>query len=490
MSEKRRDTRTGRPGRFDLALSTAGTIASGVVRLLYNVLLGNLRGATFLGNASSALSVAMFAAIVQPQAVATAATTFVPRAAGASPRHQDCDAAPAVAWYLARYLVSAAALVGIGAGATAYFVLATGPTAAVMTALVTIGYSAYIFARALQFATFRAVRAARADLVAGVVALALLVAFLTLHLDSLILLPLALGYGVAASSIWPRRDTRISPGLRAELRRFIAIGSIGALATGGFLQLSMITARVIGTSEQAGQYAAALSLATPLSMLSTAISMVVVPAMGAAVGGSDDARFRHLVDEAVRGVSAVSLAGFGLVAGLSSIIVPLLYRDGFEDAAPVLAILAVAMLTMTATMPLMNALIVRSPRGVRTTTVISVIATVLGVVVWAAFGPRYGITAVAFGVLAGNVTALASMGVLVARAERFDWRGLALRHGVVLVATAALAIHGAATNEGIILTLGMTLAVLALWSVLVAMPDRAAILGLLGLRARGSSHAA
>ncbi len=459
-------------------------MTGGVVRFLYNVVIGNVRGPAFLGIVGSALSTAMFAAVVYPQAVATAATTFVSRAGGRPEEAQDRP--EAVAWYLAKHLVLVALFVGAGAGVAAWLLTQRGALFAFATGLLTVGYSAYIFGRSVQFATYRARRAVVADAVSGLVALALLVLVLLRELDDLVLLPLALGYGAAAAITWPRRSGPISRELRTELRRFIAIGSVGAVASGGFLQLSMVAAKILGSPDDAGLYAAALSIATPLSMVSTAIAMVVVPAMGAAVGRSDITGFRQVVDRAARGVSALALAGFGMIAALSPVLVALFYPDGYSGAVPLLAVLAAAMLCLTSRMPVTNALAVRSPVGIRTTTTVSLAATALGIAVWALAGPRFGVAAVAVGVLAGNVLALVWLTATVARQESMPWLSATLRHGVVLVLAVLLAVVVALVDLSVGASVVVAAAYLALWAVLVAVPDRGALLGLLGAgRGRG-----
>jgi len=459
-------------------LSTLGTLTGGAVRFLYNVVVGNVRGPAFLGVVGSALSTAMFAAVVYPQAVATAATTFVSRAGGRT--DDEKDPPEAVAWYLAKHLVLVAVAVGAGAGVAAWLLTRRGPTFALVTGLLTVAYSAYIFGRSVQFATYRARRAVFADVVSGLVALTLLALVLVQELDDLVLLPLALGYGAAAALTWPRRSGPISRELRTELRRFVAIGSVGAVASGGFLQLSMVAAKLLGTSEDAGLYAAALSIATPLSMISTAIAMVVVPAMGAAVGRSDVTGFRQVVDRAARGVSALALAGFGTIAALSPVLVAVFYPDGYGGAVPLLAVLAAAMLCLTSRMPVTNALAVRSPAGIRTTTTVSLAATLLGIAVWSAAGPHFGVAAVALGVLAGNVLALVWLTLAVARQESMNWLFPALRHGIVLLLAVALSALVALVDLSRAASIGATLVYLVLWFALVGVPDRAAVLGLLG----------
>ena len=110
---------TGTEGEPSIAvrggLSTVGVVLQGLVRFLFSVVVGNAFGKVVLGAANSAISLALFASLLQPQAAASAATKFVARARGRG----DVALADAITAHLMRRTSLAAALLGLAAGAVA-----------------------------------------------------------------------------------------------------------------------------------------------------------------------------------------------------------------------------------------------------------------------------------------------------------------------------------------------------------------------------------
>src|SRR5690606_36015248 len=110
------------------------------------------------------------------------------------------------------------------------------------------------------------------------------------------------GSGLATGSLGAgdAAETTLSRTLRREIDHFVLFGLAGAVAVTGFLQLSMVVARLVDSDAQAGQYAAALSLATPASLLAGSMSLVLFPAMAESWGRGDLESFRRQGDEAMR----------------------------------------------------------------------------------------------------------------------------------------------------------------------------------------------
>ena len=128
-------------------------------------------------------------------------------------------------------------------------------------AALVIGYSGYHFARGVQFGAGQVARATAWDVILAVVGIAGVLVALAAGLEGpAILLPLAAAYGVYAAAGWPGGAGSLAPDLRRGIDGFVGLGVAGTMASAGFLQLSMVAARLAGTPNAAGQYAAALTL--------------------------------------------------------------------------------------------------------------------------------------------------------------------------------------------------------------------------------------
>ncbi|MFF2832687.1 lipopolysaccharide biosynthesis protein [Cellulosimicrobium cellulans] len=475
-------------------LSTTGIVVNGGARFVYNLLIGNLRGPAFLGPVSAAVSSALFASILLPQAIANAATRFVAdatyrTAASAAVEVSEASEASdarhradpdAVAWLLARWLLVTGTLLGVAVALGVELLSDRGLLFAASAGVLTVAYSAYVFARAVQFARFKARRAAGSDVLAGVVAILTLLSVLAVGADTFVLAPLAVGYALAAVVNWPRRPReRVVPlALRHEIRHFVAFGSIASIATGGMLQASMIVAQWAGSDLDSGLYAAAFSIATPLSMISTAIAMIVVPRMAAARASADSRAFPDLVDSAFRGVASISMLAFGVVTIGAVPILGLLYDAEFRPAAVPLAVLALAMLALTAQMPVSNALVVSGQRGVRYAAVVAAAGAVVGAILWAVLAPWLGNVGVALGVLAATASPLVALTTRTSSELGLRWRLVTLRFVVLavsLVGCAALAVTDARTWVALATFGGYAV----LWCVLSGLPDRRAVVATL-----------
>lgn len=405
-------------------VSIAGTLVGGIMRFLYTVTVGNTRSPAFLGAVSTAISTSMFANLLAPQGLANATTHFVARTSAERVAGEDSiRRTDAVAWYLWRGSVVAGLVVGAGAAALVSHVTDRGPWFSGSVALLTAAYAAYITGRAVQFSRFRSRRAVLGDVVSSVVALGFLALALVLHLDELVLIPLALGYSAAAATTRPPRVLGVERGLRREINRYAVLASVSALTSAGVIQLSMMVAGASVGPVEAGYYAAALSIATPLSMLAPAVTMVIMPAMSAAVGAGNDERLVDILKPAHTAVTALSLLGFGGLAVGASLVVSLLFPPAYAPAVLPLVVLTFAMLFVTIRTPPEIALTVQDSEGIRRTTVVGVISLIVAIISWTVTVPTLGTLGIAVGVLLSGATRFAGIAIVARR------RGLRLAPG-------------------------------------------------------------
>jgi putative peptidoglycan lipid II flippase len=240
-----------------------------------------------------------------------------------------------------------------------------------------------------------------------------------------LVLPLVATYGLYTLAGWPYH-ARGKPdrALRRELDGFVALGAIGSLASTGFLQLSQVAAKLSAGDTDAGQYASAIALATPASLLAASLTLVLLPSMSEAWGRRDLAAFRARTDSATRGLAVALVAIFGSIMVCSRLIVGVVWGSKFAGAEKLLPVLAAAVLATSLCVASVNALNSRSQRGMVINTVSSFTGMALGITMWMVLAPHLGLVGVAIGYLCGTV-AIATVPISV------EWRKGGHRWGTV-----------------------------------------------------------
>lgn len=417
-------------------LSTVGVGVQGSLRFLSSVLVGRIGGPAVLGVVNSAISTAMFLSLLWPTSAGSAASKFVARARGA----QRWDEAAAVARHLGGRTFAAAlvlAAVGVGAWTT---VGGGDLEGGLCVAALVLGYSGYSFVRGLQFGAGQVARATGWDVLSASLGLAgLLIALAAGARGTGLLLPLAAGYAVYTVAGWPRGSHgRPEAALRRELDLFVLLGVTGTIASTGFLQLSMVVARAADTAEQAGQYASALALATPASLLAGSLSLVLFPAMAETWGRGDHVVFRRQTDHAMRLMVLIMVGIFGSLILCSRLLVDVVFGARFAEAQQLLPVLLLAVLATSLGVVSSNSLTTRSQRGMVITSAASLSGLLTGLVLWAVIAPQHGVMGVAVGYLCGTTLITAIPLVVVWRRDNQHWRALMARLGVGLGAALLL----------------------------------------------------
>ncbi|MEQ3551237.1 oligosaccharide flippase family protein [Pseudonocardia nematodicida] len=420
------------------ALAITGLVAQGLLRFATAWLVGRLAGQAELGIVASAIAAATILALLWPTSTGSAASKYLARARGAG----SVEQARATAGHLRRRML--VVVLVLAAAAVPVWVLLDGgsPVGALAVALLTVGYSGYSFTRGVQFGTGQSARATGWDVVCVAFGLLALTLLLVAGVRGIALvLPLAIAYGVYTLAGWPfGPSSRPDRAHRRELDGFVALGAAGTLASSGFLQLSQIVARLVTGDAGAGEYAAALALATPASMLAVSLTLVLLPALSELLGRSDDEAFRARTDEATRSLAVVVVLMFGSIVLCSRLLIAVIWGDRYAGAAPILAILAVAVMCTNLGVVAVNAMTARSRRGMAINVAASITGMLAGIAVWVVAAPVHGGVGVAIGYLAGTVV-IAAVPVSVTWYQgRHRWGTLYLRIACAVVLLVLL--HG------------------------------------------------
>lgn len=415
-------------------LSLAGTVLQSTSRVVTNLIIGRIGGPVVLGVVASAISTAQLLALLWPSATGGAASKFVARARG----EQDFVQVAAVAAHLGKRSLQATLLLAC-AGAAAWMLLdGAGPTEGLYVALLVVGYSGYSFTRGLHFGAGQVGRATRWDLIASVLGMSGVLVSLSLGVRGLeLLMPLAAAALLYTLAGWPwGAHGHLGSDLRREIDGFVLITTLGTIASAGFLQLSMIAARRAGGAGGAGQYAAALTVATPLAIIASSLSLVLYPSMSAAFGRGDRQGFRRQADQAMRFLTLIMVAAIASLAICSRSVIALVWGEQYEPAADLLPILLAAVLATALAVPSSNALTSGGRAGVSTATYASLLGFSVGVSIWLLTAPSWDVTGIALGYLGGATVTMMTVAARVWNREQQRWGGLILR------VTTAMAVLG------------------------------------------------
>lgn len=444
------------------AMSVLGVGWQGLVRFTTNALVGRVGGPAVLGVVGSAISVTQLSTLAWSTSAGAAASKFVARARGA----EDQVEAAAVAAHLARRTVAISALLALCASGL-WLVISRGDfRGAASVAALSGGYAAYAFSRGLLFGAGLVFRATFWDLVTGFLGLGGVLVSVYVGVRGVeVLLPLAFAYALygVLNFPWSARG-RPASGLRRELDLFVFLGVVGTLSSAGFLQVSMLVARATAGVVGAGQYAAAMTLATPASMLAGSLSLVLFPALAEAWGRGDARAFVLLTDGATRVLTFAMIAVFGVLVIAGDLIVGALWGSGFSGTADLLPILLFSVLVGTLSVPSVNSITTKSQRGMLISTVSSFSGSLVGAIVWLVLAPVLGAKGVALGYLVGSVIIAGVPVFIVWRRDAHRWGALGLKVLGGFAAMLAFRYFERSLGGQFLTTAGLCLLFLALWT--------------------------
>jgi O-antigen/teichoic acid export membrane protein len=409
------------------ALAMAGVVFQGVSRFATSLLVGRLGGPTALGLLASALSTAQLLSLFWPISTGGAASKFVARARG----RRDAGEASAIARHLRLRTLQATVVLGLAAVPVWMTVDNGDLVGGLCVAIMVVGYSGYSFTRGLHFGAAQVLRATEWDLATGTLGIIGVTVALALSVRGVFLvLPLAVAAMTYTIACWPwRARGAISTALQQEVDKFVALATIGTLASAGFLQLSVVAARIAGGSQGAGQYAAAFALAFPLSIVAGSLSLVLYPAMSRAVGRGDYTLFRRQTDYATRFLALGMVTAVGCLTLCSRSVISIVWGVHYQASGKLLPVLLFAVLVTTLGVPSVNSLTSRTQKGIIVATSASVVGLTVGALLWMFLAPWIGVLGIAVGYLSGSSVMVFITMSATWYQDRHLWGDLAVRAG-------------------------------------------------------------
>jgi O-antigen/teichoic acid export membrane protein len=405
------------------AISTVGVLAQGLARFAYTVLIGRFMGPQDLAHVSAWIALSLILSLLWPTGAGNAASHFLShaRALGHTPVY-------ALRLIQRSFWISCIAMLAIGIPVS---VLALGadPGDAIAIAALVVAYSGYILARGIEVGLGRIASAALWDVISSATTMVLLVLVLVAHLSGALLWPLAIGYaifgihslrGAHRGHDHLLQENRVPP---AQILKLISWNSVGLLASNGLIQFAMVFVFIVEPPLEAGLFAAAMSLATPASMLSQAVTQVLIPRFSAwAATDPASSRKRYL---AVLGVMVLGLGVvFGVVALLSPLVVGIVFGEAYRAAGPTMALLLIGVYAFS--IGLVATAFLLTTGRTRVATYASVTGLVVGLATMMFGAPALtGSGAAAAGVIAGyTVTAVWVIGASLMRVRSDLPRGI------------------------------------------------------------------
>ncbi|GAB2937413.1 hypothetical protein GCM10027280_27010 [Micromonospora polyrhachis] len=422
------------------ALSMLALVAVGVTRLVHGSLTSRATDQATYGLVGIMLAASMIASLLLPGGLSSGIAKFVAFHRGAG------DVAGA--WAAHRFLSRLGLASSVGLGVLSALLVGQlhqlDLLDAISLALLTTTYSLYTLDKAAMYGHGLVAQYARIELGTSLLAIGSTVIVIITG-QSAYLLPLCLGYGSFA--VLCRRQIRRhrrAEGVteqgsfdRRQVLTFTILGSIGTLASAGFLQATQLLAGHFAAPAEVAFLAATVALIAPLYFLPRAMALVLFPAMAGAHGSGDRSAVRQQVDASTRGL-AVAMTPVFLVGLLAAPLILGLYGGSeYSDGANVLRLMLCASYFGILQVPSVNALASGAPAQARIPVLSAVVGCLAGLSVVIATAGPLGAAGVAVGYLVGTaITALIPV-VVVWRIHQLTWAGV-LTRCVMLIGAGAL----------------------------------------------------
>ncbi len=416
--------------------ASLGVMSQGIGRLVANVLVGRAGGAAVLGSMATVLAVGQILVTLGPGSLGSTGVKFIAQARGRG----DATAVQEVRAHLVLRSLQGCLVLGLVGGVGWVWWSGSGAEGTSI-AVAVLGLGTYGLVQGLLYAERRTRLSSIRETCAALFSLAAVGALLVLRPDvpgAWLALPLAVGLLGYAAAGWPRLRPR-SLGLRGrELDLFTLTSALGSVSSQGFIQLSVVAAASSGP-EAVGQFAVALALCTPLTLVITPLGLALFPAVNEAVGRGNADAVRRQLTVVTHFLAHTLVLGGGLMVLVRIPVIDTVWGTEFDHAGAIFVPLVAASALAALSLPATNGMTAASQRNATRATAWSIFSSLVGGASWFVLVPELGAVGVAGGLLIGR--AVYTLAVLES-ARRLhamsSWAGLYARVGVVLVALVAI----------------------------------------------------
>lgn len=426
-----------------------GVVLQGGQRFLAVFLVGRMTNPATLAHVSSGLSVANVLALAWPATQGAGASRFIARARG------EGSDANAVARFMSVRLIQVTSFLSLLA-VPIWCLLGGGLLEGLLVAALMATYSIYTFTRGVHLGAGQSKRQLSWDLITSTASLVGVFVILQSSVPPIgVLGALACGYGVYSLACFPwRAKGAIGRDLRTEIDGFVAWGSLGTVASAGFVQFAMIVSVAVAGRGEAGQFAASMALAAPAAMVANSLASVLYPSMAEAFGRGDREHVRRQLDLATRTLIAVMVAIYGVLIVGARPVVEVVWGHQYADAATVIPFLLVPNMLRSIASASMTA-VSSSPGGIAFATKSSLSGFAVGVLIWGVAAQPWGVLGVGLGYAVGTTAIAAALYVRAWRELDQQWMKetvtLVVVTGVMSLLALLQALWGAGPWTGVLL---------------------------------------
>lgn len=421
-------------------LSMLALIALGGTRLIHSSLVFRATDYETFSLVGILIAAAVTAGLFLPAGLASAASKFLPYLRGAG----DHAGSYRVYRALVRggYAAAAGLALVVGLGMGLLFDLSVGDSVSV--GLLTAAFSLYSVEKGALYGFDRVAPYVRLELVCSAVAIAATVLVVAVG-ATLYLAPLTLGYAILVAGAWWTLRRRRAGGDRAggdqvggsgdaqpsaastvtsrEVIGFVALASVGALASAGLLQLLPLLARSFTTPVEVSYFVAVVNLVAPLYFLPRALGMALFPAMAHAHGAGDRDTVRRHLDISTRALMVLLAPLFACALLLARDVLFLFGNERITEGAALLRLVLVATYLAVIQVAAVNALSSGSRRDVRVPVFSAVAGLVVALVALVPLGHFMGAAGVALAYLAAVIVQAGGPIVAAWRKHEMAWTG-------------------------------------------------------------------
>lgn len=413
----------------------AGLGATGASRFLVAVLIGRIGGPHLLGLTQTVISSAQLSSLIGPTSVGAAASRYVAASRGIG----DHDGSRSLSLYFRKIALVLCGAIALAAGVGGACFTSAGPAFAICLALMSFAIGTYSVSKGVLSGAAQTSLSMRLELLIAAVSIGGVGCLLFSGLRTVwVILPVAMGYLVytAVGFVGIGRGQR--SGRNGEsIRSFVGYGLLGTLASAGFAQAGVLVSAATSGPHGAGQYAAALALAAPASLLASSVSLALFPVLSEFTArGETAAASRHTA----HGTAVMIFIVFAIL-GPAAILAPLVIRSAWGSeylaAGEIAHVLLAAAAINAVSAPAVNALTSRSVAGMKISAAGSVTGALFGAAYWLIRGPAEMLD-VAHGVLLGTAVFSCLPVLIVWNRDRPVWAGAWAKALIALLAMVAL----------------------------------------------------
>lgn len=361
--------------------SLLATLLSGVGKFLFALIVGRVLGPSALGLTQSVIATANLASLCLPTTSGAAASKYVSQEIALGRKDFEISG---ITNHLFKRVIQSIIVVSIFVAIGLLTTQNTNIVIILVSVMLIVAVSLQVFVRGLYFGTSQLRSLFWGELFVNIFILVGTLVLLFLGVKPVWLLtPMILAIIVWIVLSYPfGNGLKLEKSVSKQVDIFLLIGSWGTLASAGFMQASVLFSTIVGGFVYAGQYAAAMTLSTPIGLLSGAVASVLFPELSKYNVLGNVALISRKLVQTIQLLSTLSIGIFGVMALSARSIMMIIWGNNFQQTGEILIWLTFSMAITAIAAPAVVSLTSHSNRGMLVSAISSTIGLLLGLSVW------------------------------------------------------------------------------------------------------------